>query len=71
MREIFLGKPSHWALWVVVAVVLFLANRVHMHVRWFNEFQLMLLGLSAAIVAFLLATYRPGERITREPFDDA
>lgn len=70
MNRIFLGKPSHWALWVVIALVMVVAGHVHMHVIWFNEFILLLLGLTLVVVLYIIVTYHPGDRITREPFDD-
>jgi hypothetical protein len=39
-------------------------------VRDFVPFLFAVLGLAAAVVAVIVFTYRPGERITREPFDD-
>lgn len=69
MNRVFLGKPSHWALWGVIVVVLAVAGHVHMHVRWFNDFTVLLLALTLFVVLFVVVTYRPGERITREPFD--
>lgn len=71
MREIFLGKPIYWALWVVIIVVLVLLGNAHAHVRWFPTFILLLLALSAACVGFVVLTYREGEVITRESFEGA
>ncbi|HKI98679.1 MAG TPA: hypothetical protein VKB51_09425 [bacterium] len=70
MRELFLGKPSHWALWVIICVVLYAAGDVHMHVRWFSWFLGLILLLSTASVLYIVLTYRPGDRITRDPFDE-
>ena len=69
MGRIFLGKPSHWALWLIIGAVLFGAGRVHMHVRWFGDFVLLLLALAAGAVLFVVLGYRKGDVITREPFD--
>lgn len=71
LNEIFLGKPLHWLLIPIIAVVLWLANRVHLHVVNFNEFMFLLLGISAIVVAVLVYTTRPGERVTREPIEGA
>jgi hypothetical protein len=68
--RIFLGKPWHWALWLVIVAVMVGANKVHMHVRWFGSFVLLLLGVTALIVLSIVVTYRKGEPITREPFED-
>ena len=70
MGEIFLGKPWHWAFWVILVALLYGLDHIHMHVRWFSSFALLLLGLTAAIVLVLFLTHRKGERITREPFEE-
>jgi hypothetical protein len=70
MRGIFLGKPLHWALWIVIAAILYPAGKLHMHVRWFGWFSTLLLLIGAAVVLIVLTTSRPGEPITREPFED-
>lgn len=69
LNEVFLGKRSHWALWVLVAAVLYVAGQYYVHVRWFAWFSLLVLALSAGVVLYLVITHRPGERITREPFE--
>ena len=71
MPRIFLGKPFHWLLWIVIVGVLFLAGDYKMHVRLFNGFIFVVLALGVASVAAILASYAEGDRITREPFDDA
>jgi hypothetical protein len=69
MGRIFLGKPLHWALWIVLWAVFYLMDRDHLHVRAFATFILLVLALAAACVLIILRTSRAGERITREPFD--
>ena len=70
MRDIFLGKPIHWLLWVVIFGVLFALGRNYFHTNNFNLFILVLVALSTACVLTIFATYRKGDRITREPFDE-
>ncbi len=70
MKDIFLGKPIHWLLWVVILGVLFALGREHFHTNSFTLFILVLVALSTACVLTILATYRKGDRITREPFDE-
>lgn len=70
MKKLFLGKPIHWLLWVVIVGVLFSLGRIHFHTNNFTLFILVLAALSTACVATIIATYRKGDRITREPFED-
>lgn len=71
MRGVFLGRPLHWALWLVVIVVLALLGRQSQHVRDFVPFVFAVLGLAAAAVAVIVLTHRHGERVTREPLEEA
>lgn len=71
MREIFLGRPLYWGLWVIIIAVLKLAGNAYMHVRWFPAFIMLVLALSAFCIVFVVVTYRKGEAITREPFEEA
>lgn len=70
MRGVFLGRPLHWALWLVVIAVLALLGRQSQHVRDFVPFVFVVLGLAAAAVAVIVLTHRHGERVTREPLED-
>ncbi len=70
MKDIFLGKPIHWLLWVVILGVLFALGRIHFHTNNFTLFIFVLVALSTACVLTIFATYRKGDRITREPFDE-
>lgn len=69
LNEVFLGKPLHWLPWPIIAVALWLMDHVHMHVTEFNTFTFILLGMAAVVVALLVGTSRPGERVTREPIE--
>ena len=70
LREIFLGKPVHWLPWPIIAVLMAWMNSVHFHILRFNMYALSLLAISAALVAFIFLSSKPGEQITREPFAD-
>jgi hypothetical protein len=70
MREIFLGRPSHWLALAVIAAVLWLVGEYHLHVTQFNWFALIVLGLSVAVLSLVVFRYRPGERVMREPIED-
>ena len=67
---IFLGKPWHWLLWAVIVAVLFWLGSHSLHVRSFVPFLLILLALAAGSVLLVVSSYRKGERITREPFEE-
>jgi len=67
---IFIGRPLYWAIWVVIIAVLAWLGLTAQHVREFVPFQFAVLALAAGAVAVLVLAYRPGERITREKFED-
>ncbi|MDH3912976.1 MAG: hypothetical protein OEU09_16940 [Rhodospirillales bacterium] len=70
MKTVFLGRPLYWLLWVVIVGALYLLGTLRLHTRDFNLFILIVLALAAASVLIVVWTYRKGERITREPFED-
>lgn len=70
MRELFLGKPWHWLLIVVAAVLCWLAGGAKMHVIQFNTFLIALIVGAAVLVALVLRSTGPGERVTRDPLPD-
>ena len=70
MKKVFLGRPLYWLLWVVIVGALYLLGTLRLHTRDFNLFILIVLALAAASVLIVVWTYRKGERITREPFED-
>ena len=70
MRRIFLGRPLHWLLWIIIVGVLAAVGQYQMHVRLFNGFIFVVLALAVTTVGVILATYNEGDRITREPFDE-
>lgn len=70
MKDIFIGKPLHWLIWVVIAVAFYLLGGMKLHVQSFVPFVFVVLALAAAAVLLVILTYRKGDRITREPFDD-
>lgn len=73
MRNVFLGKPWHWAMAAIVTALLWWAGGLKAHVIHFNSFLVALTIGSLVVVLLILKTNRPGEQITREPLlpDDA
>lgn len=70
MRKIFIGRPFHWLLWVVILAVLAVLGGLGLHTRQFNPFSFILLGVTAACILTIIVTYKKGEHITREPFEE-
>jgi hypothetical protein len=71
VSRIFLGRWWHWGILVASVVVLWFAGEKRMHVIHFNTFILSLLGVTAIVVAILIARTRPGEQVTRDRLDPA
>ena len=70
MRGIFIGPAAHWLLLVMIVALGWLGGRVLLHVRDFNLFAvLVLLGAVLCLLA-VLATARPGRRVTRDALED-
>ena len=66
MSNIFLGKPLHWLILVVVAAGLWAAGDKRVHIVHFDAFVLALLAVSAVCVLIVLYGAKPGDRITRD-----
>ena len=47
-----------------------LLGALRLHTRDFNLFALIVLALAAVGVLVVVATYRKGDKVTREPFDE-
>jgi len=67
LRRIFLGKPIHWLPWPIIAGLFIWMNAYHLHVTQFNTFAFIVLGIAAAVVAFIVLTTGRDEQVTREP----
>ncbi len=70
MAEIFLGKPWHWGLLIAVSLVLALVGVQYLHTSDFNVFAAISLAVGAIMVCAVVFSYRPGDRVTREPIED-
>jgi len=70
LRELFIGKPVHWLLLVVIVAALAWLGHLKLHVRAFNQFSFIVLGMTAAAVLFMVLLHRRGQRVTREPLDE-
>lgn len=69
LNEFFIGRPIYWALAAAVISICAYLGSIKMHVRNFETFQFILLGLAVLIVGVVITSYKPGERIIREPLD--
>ena len=66
MSRIFLGKPIHWALVVALVAIGWFFGRQRLHVIEFNLYTIALILAAAGAVVMVLATTRPGDRVTRD-----
>jgi Mn2+/Fe2+ NRAMP family transporter len=71
VREIFLGKPWHWALIMVIVLLLWLAGTAKLHVIHFNTFLIALCVGTVAVILLVLRTTKPGEQITRDVIEES
>ncbi len=68
MRDIFLGKPIHWLVLVIVMAVLWWLGANLVQTRNYHLFLTVLFVVTAGAV--IIVTTRKGEQVTREPFED-
>jgi hypothetical protein len=66
MSHLFLGKPLHWLLLVVIAAGLWYAGDLREHIVHFDAFIVVLLAVSTVCVLIVLYGPGHGERITRD-----
>ncbi len=70
MSRIFLGRPWHWAIVLIIIGLGWYAGDARMHVTHFNFF-FVILGLGTTLVlALLIGTSKPDQQITRDPIED-
>lgn len=70
MSPLFHGPVRHWAMLAIVIGLLSWMGFDSLHVRHYDRFLVALIAISFGIVVFAVATYRKGEHVTREPFED-
>ena len=70
MAEIFLGKPWHWALLIVLAIVLWIVGENHLHTSNFNPFTAITFGLGVLSMVAIIATHRESDKVTRDPLEE-
>lgn len=70
MNDVFLGKPVHWLIVVILAGLGWAAGLVRLHVTDFNLFVITL--TVASTIALLLVIWTTGEheQVTRDPVED-
>jgi hypothetical protein len=66
MSEIFLGKPLHWIMLVVISAGLWWAGELRLHITHFDAFIVALLAVSTVCVLTVLYGPGRGERMTRD-----
>ena len=70
MKQIFMGRPFHWLLWVGIIAGLYTMGTLKLQARDFNLFVLGILGLAAVVVVTIVLSHRKGDQVTREPMED-
>lgn len=70
MQDIFIGRPIYWVLAGVVVAIMAALGLHQFHVRNFVLFQFTVLGLAFMVVTIIVLSYRPGERLMREPLNE-
>jgi Mn2+/Fe2+ NRAMP family transporter len=66
MSNIFLGKPLHWLMLVIIAAGLWWAGDLREHIVHFDAFIIALLAVSTVCVLIVLYGTRHTDRITRD-----
>jgi hypothetical protein len=66
MSNIFLGKPLHWLVLIIIAAGFWYAGELRMHNIHFNAFVMSVLAISAGCVMVVLYGPGRGERLTRD-----
>jgi hypothetical protein len=70
MGRIFLGKPFHWLIFVIILAVLAWLGLELVQTRNYKMFLLILVALVTGSVFAIMLTTRKDEQVTREPFED-
>jgi len=65
------NRSAHWLAIGLLVTALAVSGLQRFHVRAFGSFILILLALVAGVLALIVLRYRPGDVVTREPFEDA
>lgn len=69
MKNLFIGKPLHWLMIVIVIGAMYGFGAFQFHRVDYTGFLFAVFGLAAGCVVLVLVTYRRGDRITRDPLD--
>lgn len=70
MSRIFLGRPVHWLIALVVITLGWFAGSERLHVTSFNVFLVLLIVGAVAVLALVILSSGVGEQVTREPIED-
>ena len=70
MRKLFIGKLIHWLMIAAATGGMYWLGAGQFHRVNYGGFLLAVLGIAVACVVIVLATYRHGDRITRDALDD-
>ena len=70
MKAIFLGRPVHWLVVLVLAGLGWMSGIVRLHVTDFNLFLVLLIAVSTVALVLVIATSPQGEQVARDPIED-
>lgn len=70
MKKLFIGKPLHWLMIAAATGGLYWLGAGQFHRVNYGGFLLAVVGIAAACVIIVLATYRRGDRITRNALEE-
>ncbi len=67
MSRIFLGRPVHWLLALIVIIGGAALGQSRLHVIDFNQFIIVMLASVVVLLALVLKTSGGGVAVTRDP----
>lgn len=70
MSRIFLGRPWHWAIVLIIIGLGWFAGSARLHVTHFNSFLIVLALGTIFVLALIIGMSTPGQQVTRDPIED-
>ncbi len=70
MKRIFLGPWFHWLILIALIAAGWWTGIDRLHVINFNPFIIGLIVLTIGVLVLVLATSKPGQRVTRDPVEE-
>ena len=70
MSKVFLGPLLHWVIVISLIALGWISGKFRVHVSDFNPFIIVLIAIVVVTLVVVLATSRPGMRVTRDPVEE-